>query len=379
LLAARVGVVGGAFVTVPFIDLVRQYATIRDEIDTAVLDVVRSGQFILGEHGRALEQAFAACAGAAHAIAVGSGTDALRLALEAVGIRAGDEVITTPFTFFATAEMISQIGAVPVFADIDPETYCIEPRDIEQHLTARTRAIIPVHLYGHPADMTAILGLAKRRGLFVIEDAAQAVRAEHRGQRIGGLGDLGCFSFYPTKNLGAYGDAGMITTNDAALADRLRMLRQHGQRDRYVHESLGWSSRLDEIQAAVLRVKLRHLEAWTVRRRALADRYRELLAGLPLRLPRDRADVFAVYHLFTVATDRRDDLRAFLSRHGIATAVHYPVPIHRQEPYLAGAVSLPASERAAKEVLSLPLFPEMTDQELKTVAATVHEFFARRS
>ena len=365
--------------TIPFLDLVRQYETIRDEIDAAVLAVIRSGHFILGEHGGAFEEEFAAYARTAHAVAVGSGTDALRLALEALGIGPGDEVITTPFTFIATAEMVSQIGAVPVFVDIDPETYAIDPRDVEKHLSARTRAIIPVHLYGHPADMTAILELAKPRGIFVIEDAAQAVGAEHRGRRAGGIGDLGCFSFYPTKNLGAYGDAGLITTNDADLAERVRKLRHHGQRVRYIHESLGWSSRLDEIQAAVLRVKLRHLDAWTMRRRRLADHYRALLADLPLQLPQDRDDALAVYHLFTVATDRRDDLQAFLGRRGIGTAVHYPLPIHLQEPYRASGVTLPMSERAAKQVLSLPLFPEMTEDELKTVAAATREFFATRS
>jgi dTDP-4-amino-4,6-dideoxygalactose transaminase len=376
LLATRVRLARAEIVTIPFLDLVRQYATIAPEIDAALYDVVRSGQFILGRHVEALEAELAAYSGAAYGIGVGSGTDALRLALEAVGIGPGDEVITTPFTFFATAEMISQIGAVPVFADIDPDSYAIDPREIEKRLTSRTRAIIPVHLYGHPADMTAIMDLARPRDIWVIEDAAQAVGAEHGGRRAGGIGDLGCFSFYPTKNLGAYGDAGLVTTNDPDLAERLRKLRQHGQRVRYVHESLGWSSRLDEIQAAVLRVKLRHLDAWTERRRALADQYRALLAGLPLRLPHDQANAHAVYHLFTVATEDRDALQKYLGERGIATAVHYPIPLHLQEPYRGGATALPVSERAARTVLSLPLFPEMTVDEVKLVAATVRHFFA---
>jgi len=362
--------------TIPLIDLAREYATIEPEIDAVLRDVARSGRFILGRHVEAFEAELAAYSGAAHGIGVGSGTDALRLALEAVGIKPGDEVVTTPFTFFATAEMISQIGAVPVFADIDPDTYAIDPREIERRLTSRTRAIIPVHLYGQPADMTTIMELARARDIWVVEDAAQAVGAEHRGRRIGGIGDLGCFSFYPTKNLGAYGDAGLVTTNDPGIDDRLRKLRQHGQGAKYVHEALGWSSRLDEIQAAVLRVKLRHLDRWTARRRALADRYRALLAGLPLRLPQDHADAYAVYHLFTIATESRDALQKYLGERGIATAVHYPLPLHLQAPYRAGGTSLPVSEHAARTVLSLPLFPDMTEDELTTVATTVREFFA---
>jgi len=366
-------------VTVPFIDLVREYTSIKAEIDAALRDVVQSGQFILGPHGEAFEAELAAYSGAAHGIGVGSGTDALRLALDALGIEPGDEVITTPFTFIAAAEMVSKAGAVPVFADIDAETYAIDPREVEKHLTTRTRAIIPVHLYGYPADMTALLELARPRGIVVIEDAAQAVGAEHRGRRVGGLGDVACFSFYPTKNLGAYGDGGFVTTNDAAVAERLRKLRHHGQRARYDHESLGWCSRLDEIQAAILRVKLRHLDRWTARRRTLADRYRALLFGLPLRLPRERDAAHAVYHLFTVATEQRDALQKYLTDRAIGTAVHYPAPVHRQAPYRDLAVSLPVSERAAREVLSLPLFPEMTDDELEAVAAAVRGFFAPRA
>jgi dTDP-4-amino-4,6-dideoxygalactose transaminase len=366
--------------TVPFLDLVRQYSTISTEIDDAVRGVIRSGQFILGPNVKALEAEMAKYCGAAHAVGLASGTDALRLALEAIGIQPGDEVITSPFTFIATAEMISQVGGVPVFADISADTYALDPADVARRITSRTRAIIPVHLYGHPADMTSLMAMARRHGMIVIEDAAQAVGAEHAGQRIGSIGDIGCFSFFPTKNLGAYGDAGLVTTNDAALAERIHMLRQHGQREKYVHDSLGWSSRLDELQAAVLRVKLRYLDEWTDRRRALADQYRERLKGLPLGLPTERAGDRHVYHLFTVATERRDELQKDLDGQGVRTMVHYPTPLHLQTAYRGlPRVSLPQSERAAREVLSLPIFPEMTEAEFEAVITAVAKFFSERA
>lgn len=366
--------------TVPFLDLVRQYATIATEIDDAIHGVLRSGQFILGPNVKALEAELAKYCGSAHAVGLASGTDALRLALEAIRIQPGDEVITSPFTFIATAEMISQVGGVPVFADIAADTYALDPAAVERCITSRTRAIIPVHLYGHPADMTSLMAVARRQGIIVIEDAAQAIGAEHAGRRIGSLGDIGCFSFFPTKNLGAYGDGGLVTTNDAALAERIHMLRQHGQREKYVHDSLGWSSRLDELQAAVLRVKLRYLDEWTERRRSLADCYRERLAGLPLGLPSERPGDRHVYHLFTVVTERRDDLQKYLDGHGVRTMVHYPTPLHLQTAYRGlGRVSLPQSERAAREVLSLPIFPEMTAEEFEAVVAAVTTFFTERA
>jgi dTDP-4-amino-4,6-dideoxygalactose transaminase len=366
--------------SVPFLDLVRQYSAISTEIDDAIRGVIRSGQFILGPNVKALEAEMAKYCGAAYGIGLASGTDALRLALEAVRIKPGDEVITSPFTFIATAEMISQIGAVPVFADITADTYALDPADVEWRITPRTRAIIPVHLYGHPADTTALVALARRYQMVVIEDAAQAVGAEHAGQRVGSIGDIGCFSFFPTKNLGAYGDGGLVTTNDPAIAERTHRLRQHGQREKYVHDSLGWSSRLDELQAAVLRVKLRYLDEWTDRRRALADQYRERLAGLPIRLPTERPGDRHVYHLFTVATDRRDELQKYLDGQGVRTMVHYPIPLHLQTAYRGlQRVSLPESERASREVLSLPIFPEMTEEEFEAVVLAVKTFFAERA
>ena len=362
--------------SVPFLDLKRQYRAIATEIDAAIREVVESGQFILGPHVKALESELAAYCGARHGIGVASGTDALLLALEALGIGPGDEVITSPFTFVATAEMVSQAGATPVFADINLETYDLNPADVARKITPRTKAIIPVHLYGQPADMAALDALTRDRGIAVIEDAAQAVGAEHRGRRVGALGRIACFSFFPTKNLGAYGDGGFVTTDDGELAERIAMARQHGSRQKYFHESLGWSSRLDELQAAVLRVKLRHLDAWTERRRALARIYDARLAGLPLALPRERAGDRAVYHLYTVRTPRRDELQKFLAARGVATMVHYPIPLHRQPLYRdLAAERLPNSEAASSEVLSLPLFPEMTDDEQGIVIATVRAFF----
>jgi dTDP-4-amino-4,6-dideoxygalactose transaminase len=366
-------------VTVPFIDLPREYRTIKDEIDAAIRGVVESGQFILGAEVAAFECEMAAYCGAAHGIGVANGTDALRLALEVAGVRPGDEVITTPFTFVATAEMVSQVGAVPVFADIESHGYGLDPLDVARKITPRTKAIIPVHLYGEPAAMDPLMKLAEAHGLAVIEDAAQAIGARSGGRRIGSVGHLGCFSFFPTKNLGAYGDAGFVTTNDGALAERLGMLRQHGQRQRYVHETLGWSSRLDEIQAAVLRVKLRHLDAWTAARHTHVRRYRQLLAGTPVRLPTEREGDRGVYHLFTIETEHRDELQKYLADQGIRTAVHYPVPLHRQPLYRDLATGpLPNSERASRQVLSLPLFPELRPDELETVAAAVRAFFGER-
>ena len=361
---------------VPFLDLKWQYRSIAPEIDAAVRGVIENGQFILGPEVKALEGEMAGFCRARHGVGVASGTDALRLALEALGIGDGDEVITTPFTFVATAEMISQAGATPVFADIDPDTCNLDPADVARKVTARTKAILPVHLYGYPADMTALTELAQHHGIAVIEDAAQAIGAEHRGRRVGSLGRIACFSFFPTKNLGAYGDGGFLTTDDDALAARITMARQHGSRQKYFYESLGWSSRLDELQAAVLRVKLRHLETWTERRRALARVYDARLADLPLRLIREGDSERAVYHLYTVRTARRDELQKFLAAQGIATMVHYPMALHRQPLYRhlpTGA--LPHSELASAEVLSLPLFPEMMAEEQERVIDAVRAFF----
>lgn len=362
--------------SVPFIDLTRQYGAIGAELEAAVRDVLRSGRYILGPEVAAFEREMAAYCGVAEAIGVGSGTDALLIALKAVGVGPGDEVIVPAFTFVATAEVVTHLGAAPVFADIEPERHGLDAASAERLITPRTKAIVPVHLYGRIADMDALGALARRHGLAIVEDAAQAVGAEYRGRRAGGIGRLGCFSFYPTKNLGALGDGGLVTTDDAALAERVRMLRDHGSRQRYFHEIPGWCSRLDAVQAAGLRVKLRHLDAWTVARRALADRYRAALAGLPLGVPQEAADERAVYHLFTIRSERRDELKKYLDARDIGSAVHYPMPLHRQPLYRAAGGSLPESERAAAEVLSLPLFPELTHAEQDEVISAVRHFFA---
>ncbi len=364
---------------VPIIDLPRQYRTIKGEIDAAIQGVIEGGQFILGTEVAAFEREMAAYCHAAHGIGVANGTDALLLALEAAGVGPGDEVITSPFTFVATAEMVSQAGAQPVFADIEADGYGLDPLEAARKITPRTKAIIPVHLYGDPAPMEAVMKLADAHGLVVIEDAAQAIGAESAGRRMGSVGHVGCFSFFPTKNLGAYGDAGFVTTNDAALAERLGMLRQHGARHKYLHETLGWSSRLDEIQAAILRVKLRHLDGWTEARRAHARRYRELLAGTPVQVRTEREGDRGVYHLFTIETPHRDELQKYLGERGIRTAIHYPIALHQQPLYRGLAAGpFPNSERAARQVLSLPLFPEMRPDELEAVADAVRAFFRAR-
>lgn len=363
-------------VKVPFLDLGRQFAAIAEELEQAVLGVVRSGQYVLGENLAALEAAMAAYCGTAFGVGVGSGTDALMLSLEALGIGPGDEVVTSPFTFVATAEVISRIGATPVFADIDPSSYNLDPAEVVRRLTSRTRAVIPVHLYGQPVDMDPLLAVAAEHGLAVIEDAAQAVGAAYKGRRVGSIGRVGCFSFFPTKNLGGMGDGGLVTTDDAQVADRLRMLRHHGSRRRYIHERLGWCSRLDEIQAAVLRVKLSHLDAWTEKRRALAHAYSEGLRGTPLQLPTERDGDHVVYHLYTVGCSARDALVAHLVERGIGAMVHYPMPLHHQPIYEhLRNESLPHSAAAAQRVLSLPLFPELTLEEIEVVVTAVHDFY----
>lgn len=360
---------------VPFIDLTREYEAIRAEVEPAVGRVLAAGRYILGPEVHAFEQELAAYCDAGHGIGVASGTDALMIALQAAGVGRGDEVVVPAFTFVATAEVVTNLGATPVFADVDPERLALDPGDTERRLTSRTKAIVPVHLYGRPADMAPLMDLAERRGVVVVEDAAQAVGASYRGRKVGSLGHIACFSFYPTKNLAAYGDGGFITTSDGGLAERVRMLRVHGSRERYYHESGGWCSRLDEIQAAALRIKLRHLEAWTDRRRTLAARYLERLRGLPLGLPGETPDERAVYHVFTVCTPRRDELKKHLDREGIGTAVHYPLPLHRQPVYRDTTVTFPESERAAAEVLSLPLYAYLGDAEQDAVIAAVRAFF----
>jgi dTDP-4-amino-4,6-dideoxygalactose transaminase len=359
---------------IPLVDLKAQYAALKPEIDAALQRVLDSAAFILGREVEEFERAFAAYCGTGHAIGVASGTAALHLALLACGLEPGHEVITTPFTFIATAEAIYHTGARPVFVDIDPRTYNLDPALVEAAIGPRTRAIVPVHLYGRPAGMDGLLEVARRHGLRVIEDAAQAHGARYRGRRVGTLGDAACFSFYPGKNLGAYGDGGMVTTNDPEIAGRLRMLRDHGRTDKYAHRIIGYGERLDALQAAILQVKLGHLDAWNAERRRAAQRYRSLLAGSPVVLPLDAGDAESAYHLFVIRVYERDRVLKDLKAGGVGAGIHYPIPLHLQEAcahlgYRPG--SFPHAELAANEVLSLPLYPEISQSQQEEVAAVV--------
>jgi len=365
---------------IPAFDLTRQYASLREAIDGAVRRVVESGQFVLGEEVEALEAEVAAFLGVGHAVGVASGTDALHLVLRAAGIGPGDEVLVPAFTFIAPAEVVVYCGATPVFVDIDPETFALDPDAAASALTARTRAIIPVHIFGHPAPMEEIGALADRHGLTVVEDAAQAFGARCGGSMVASLGLAGCLSFFPTKNLGAYGDGGMVITNDTALADEVRRLRVHGSAERYLHKVVGYNSRLDAIQAAILRAKLPHLEGWNDTRRRIASAY---TAGLEkvegLICPKEAEGAYHVYHQYTVRTPRRDLLKERLAEEGISTAVYYPVSLPAQEAFEGEGYregSFVESERAAKEVLSLPMFPELTDEEVERVVRAVQNMMS---
>jgi len=357
---------------IPFLDLTRQHAALRAELMDAAGRVLDSARFILGPEGEALEQDLAKHVGVAHAIGVASGTDALRLALAAVGVGPGDEVITTAFSFVASASTIVMAGATPVFVDIDPATFALEAEGVARAITPRTRAIVPVHLYGHAAAIERIAELGRAHGVAVIEDAAQAIGATYAGRPLGAWGDAACLSFYPTKNLGACGDAGMILTNRSDLAERLRRLRHHGDGGRYRHLELGYSSRLDDLQAALLRVKLGRLEAWTAARRRIAARYHDALAGLPLTLPIEREPARHVYHLYTIRHRQRDALAKTLSQLGVGTAVHYPIAVPGQPMFgLPAERQWPEATRASREVLSLPCYAELTDDEVNQVARAV--------
>jgi len=362
---------------IPLVDLKAQYLDIKEEIDSAIQRIVDNTSFIMGPEVRGFEEAFAQTAGAREAVGVASGTAALHLALLACGVGPGDEVITTPFTFYATAEAIAQSGATPVFVDICPDTYNIDPAAIEAAITPRTRAIIPVHLYGQPADMAEILALAARHGLWTIEDAAQAVAAEYRGRRCGSIGDLACFSFFPSKNLGAYGDGGMVTSNDPELMTRIRRLRDHGRIGKYEHAELGWGYRLDALQAAILGAKLPHLEDWTERRRAAAERYAALLKGTDVITPIERPYNRHVYHCYVIRTPHRDALVREFAAQGIGVGVHYPIPMHLQPAFAAlgqARGAFPVAEAASEQVLSLPIFPEITPSQQERVTAVIRTF-----
>lgn len=361
---------------IPMVDLRRQYLRIKEEIDAAVLDVLDRTQFILGPNVSELEAEVARYHGVPHAVGVANGTDALLLALRAIGIGAGDEVITTPFTFIATAEVVGLLGAVPVFVDIDPRTFNLDPARLEEAVTGRTKAIIPVHLFGQPCDMDPILDVAARHGLKVIEDCAQAFGARYKGRIVGTLGHAGCFSFFPSKNLACCGDGGMVITSDAETDAALRMLRNHGSSVRYRHSRLGYNSRLDEIQAAIVRVKLRHIDAFSEGRRRAAALYGTHIRRAGVVLPFEAPGCRHVYHQFTLLADERDRLQEALARADIACAVYYPVPLHRQEVFRSGAAcrhgELPASEDAARRVLSLPMFPEITEEEIQRISDVIN-------
>ena len=369
--------------SVPFVDLQAQYRAIKAEVDEAIARVVENATFILGREVEAFEEAFADYLGARFCVGVSNGTAAIQLAVTACGIGAGDEVIVPANSFFATAEAVSTAGATPVFVDADPVSYTIDVNRIEAAITGRTRAIIPVHLYGQPADLDSIFDLAARHNLSVIEDAAQAHGALYKGRRVGALGRANCFSFYPGKNLGAYGEGGAVVTNDAEVARRVRQLRDHGSERKYQHEIIGYNFRLEGIQGAVLNVKLKYLDGWNDLRRAHAARYGELLADLDggaLMLPRESADVRHIYHLYVVQTPAREALQKHLSAAGIQTGIHYPVPIHLQPAYDSlghRAGDFPAAERQAARVLSLPMFPELTDEQLAEVAGAIQSFAGR--
>jgi dTDP-4-amino-4,6-dideoxygalactose transaminase len=364
---------------IPFLNLKKQYLSIASEVQHAVSAVCDSGEFVLGREVRAFEEEFAAYCGTRFGVAVNSGTSALHLALLAAGVGPGDEVITVPATFVATVSAITYTGARPVFVDVDPSTYVIDTAQIEEALTERTKAILPVHLYGHPADMDSILTIARRKGLVVIEDAAQAHGAEYHRRRCGSLGDLGCFSFYPGKNLGAYGEAGLVTTNDEELARKLRMLRDWGAERKYEHVIKGFNYRMDAIQGAVLRIKLRYLEQWTEMRRTRAAQYAAVLRDTPLQLPIEAHDCRHVYHIYPVLCDRRAELISSLNSRGIQTGIHYPYPIHLLPAYADlnyRAGRFPVAERIASNEASLPMSAELTEQDVYEVAETVRDFCA---
>jgi UDP-N-acetyl-3-dehydro-alpha-D-glucosamine 3-aminotranferase len=365
-------------VKIPQFDLTRQYERIEPEIEAAVRRVLRSGRFILGPEGEAFEAECAAYLGVSHAIGLGSGSDAIKLVLKALGVGPGTEVVTPAFSFIASATAALQLGARPVFVDVEPATLTLDPDRVAAAITPRTRAILAVHLYGQPAAMDPLRVLADAHGIHLLEDAAQAFGATLGGRHVGGLGRAAGFSFYPTKNLGACGDAGLVTTTDPALAASLRRARNHGETLKYNHAELGWTARLDELQAAILRVKLRHLPEWTQARRALAARYTKGLAGLPVVLPTERPGATHVFHQYTLRTAERDALAKHLTDAGIGTACHYPRPIPAQPLFRElgyDATAFPAAWAASREVLSLPCFPELRPDEIDAVIAAVRSFF----
>ncbi len=361
---------------IPMVDLRAQLEEIKDEIMSELKEIINTTTFILGPKLKELEQRVAQYHSVGSAIGVASGTDALHLSLLAAGIKEGDEVITTPFTFFATVESILYTGAKPVFVDIEPDTFNINPELIEERITPRTKAILPVHLYGHPADMDRLMDIAMRHNLIVVEDCAQAFGARFRGRPVGTFGLAGAFSFYPSKNLGAYGDGGMVITSDDALATRIRSLRNHGSSAQYIHETVGFNSRLDEIQAAVLLVKFKRIERYNELRRKKAAIYNELLRESAVKIPVEKSGAYHVYHQYTIRSPRRDEIQRRLREAQVASVVYYPVPLHLQKAlnflgYREG--DLPEAERAAKEVLSLPIYPELKEKDIERIAEIIRQ------
>lgn len=362
---------------IPIIDSKRQYATVGAQVEKEVLEVLRSGSYILGKNCKAFEEEIANFLNCNHAVTLNSGTDALHLALRALDIGAGDEVITVAFTFVATTEAIGIVGAKPVFVDIDPDTFNIDVNEIESKITPRTKAILPVHLYGQPCNMDVIMDIAKRHNLFVIEDACQAIGAEYKGKKVGTFGDIGCFSFYPTKNLGTMGDGGLALTNSEYLKNRMIALRNHGGAVRYYHDEIGVNSRLDEIQAAILRVKLNYINEWNKKRREHAAYYNELFKNAQdIETPKELDDTYCIYHQYTVKIPNRDEVHKLLQEKGIGAMIYYPVPLHLQKVHTHLGLKeglLPNTERNTKLVLSLPMFAEITKEEQQTVAKTLIE------
>lgn len=374
-------ITGAPMQTIPFVDLKAQYQTLKKEMDQAILDLVGSTQFILGEDVTRFEQEFSAYCNVKHTVAVSSGTEALILALRALEIGPGDEVIVPANTFIATALAVSYVGAKPVFVDADDQNYNMDPEHVVRAITPQTKAMMPVHLYGQPADMTPLLKIAKEHKLYVVEDACQAHGAEYKGKRVGGIGDIAAFSFYPGKNLGAYGDAGAVTTNNKKLFERVTLLHNYGQKVKYHHLVKGTNSRLDTLQAAILRVKLPHLDQWNSRRQEIAQQYAQGLANLAITLPVIDKNRTHVFHIYAILTSKRDKLQQYLQERGIGAQIHYPVPIHLQKAYAElryGKGDFPVSEYLANHELSLPMYAEMTDKQIQTVITSVRDFFAEK-
>ncbi|MGD0995608.1 MAG: DegT/DnrJ/EryC1/StrS family aminotransferase [Candidatus Bathyarchaeia archaeon] len=359
---------------IPFVDLKSEYSEVGEEVSQCIQRVLKSGLFILGDELEKFEIEFSKYIGTKYGIGVNSGSDALLIALNALGVGKGDEVITVAHTFISTVDAITRNGAKPVFVDIDPETYTIDVTQVKSKISSKTKAILPVHLYGHPADMKPLMDIAAEYGLFVIEDACQAHGSEYQKTKLGAIGHVGCFSFYPTKNLGAYGDAGIITTNNQELAYKIKKTRNYGQSKKYYHDFMGVNSRLDEMQAAILRTKLRYLDNWNEKRRKLAKLYSELLKNTAVVTPIEKEYAKHVYHLYVVRHKERDKLQQYLLNHGVQTLIHYPIPVHLQEAYKIND-KLPVTERICSEILSLPMFPWLRESEVEYISENVKQYF----